>query len=161
MDMASVNKVILIGHLGKDPEVRYTTGGDPVASLSLATSESWTDKKTGEKVEKTEWWNVSFFGKLADVVGQYLKKGSMIYVEGRGQTDEWEKDGVKRYSFKVIGDRMQMLGGKQGGNQDNEDGHDRRERQAPQEKPGAGTFVDLSDDIPFFDDLGRNRWRVI
>ena len=110
--MASVNKVILVGHLGRDPEVRYTEDDKAIANISVATSESWKDK-SGEKQEKTEWHRVAFFGKLADVVGQYLVKGSQVYVEGRLQTRKWQdKDGQDRYTTEIIADRMQMLGGK-------------------------------------------------
>lgn len=110
--MASVNKVILVGNLGKDPETRYMPEGGAITNISLATTESWKDKASGEKKEKTEWHRVSFFGKLAEIAGEYLKKGSQVYVEGRIQTREYEKDGAKRYSTEIIADRMQMLGGK-------------------------------------------------
>lgn len=110
--MASVNKVILVGNLGKDPETRYLPDGGAVTNISLATTESWKDKASGEKKEKTEWHRVGFFGKLAEIAGEYLKKGSQVYVEGRIQTREYEKEGVKRYSTEIIADRMQMLGGK-------------------------------------------------
>jgi single-strand DNA-binding protein len=109
--MASVNKVILLGNLGRDPEVRYTTGGDPVCNLSIATSESWTDKATGEKKEQTEWHRVTLFKRQAEVAGEYLKKGSSVYIEGRLQTRKYtDKDGVEKYSTEIMGDRMQLLG---------------------------------------------------
>jgi single-strand DNA-binding protein len=108
--MASVNKVILLGNLGRDPEVRYTTGGDPVCNLSIATSESWTDKATGEKKEQTEWHRVTLFKRQAEVAGEYLKKGSSVYIEGRLQTRKYtDKDGVEKYSTEIMGDRMQLL----------------------------------------------------
>ena len=110
-----VNKVILIGNLGSDPDTRYMPNGNAVANISLATSDSWRDKETGQQHERTEWHRVVFFGKLAEIVGQYLRKGSKIYVEGRLQTREWEKDGVKRYTTEVIvdfGGQMQMLDGR-------------------------------------------------
>lgn len=111
-----INKVILIGNLGGDPEVRHMPNGNAVANITLATSESWNDRNTGQKQERTEWHRVAFFGRLAEVVGQYLRKGSKIYVEGRLQTREWEKDGVKRYTTEVIVDMrgtMQMLDSRQ------------------------------------------------
>lgn len=110
-----INKVILIGNLGADPDVRYMPNGNAVANVTLATSDSWNDKQTGQKQERTEWHRVVFFGKLAEIVGQYLSKGSKVYVEGRLQTREWEKDGVKRYTTEVvvdIGGTMQMLDGR-------------------------------------------------
>ncbi len=110
--MASVNKVILVGNLGRDPETRYLPDGKAVTNISIATTESWRDKDSGEKKEKTEWHRISFFGRLAEVAGEYLKKGSPIYVEGRLQTREWEKDGVKRYSTEIIAENLQMLGSK-------------------------------------------------
>ena len=113
--MASVNKAIIVGHLGRDPEVRYRDSGDAVANLSIATSETWKDK-SGEKQEKTEWHRVVFFGKTAEVAEKYLSKGSLVFVEGRIQTRKWtDKDGVEKYSTEIVGDRMQMLGGKGGG----------------------------------------------
>lgn len=113
--MASVNKVILVGNLGKDPEVRLTPGGDSIANITLATTESWKDK-SGVKQEKTEWHRVSFFGRQAEVVGEYLRKGSQIYVEGRIQTRKWQdKEGQDRYTTEIVADRMQMLGGKSSG----------------------------------------------
>ena len=111
--MASINKVILVGHLGADPELRYLPSGDAVANLRLATSDTWKDKD-GNKQEATEWHRVSFFGRQAEVCGQYLKKGSLIYVEGAIRTRKWQdKDGQDRYSTEIRGDRMQMLGGRQ------------------------------------------------
>lgn len=110
-----INKVILVGNLGADPETRYTAGGACICEVRLATSESWKDKTTGQQQERTEWHRVTFFGKLAEISGQYLKKGSQIYIEGKLRTDEYEKDGVKKFSTKVIADEMQMLGGKRDG----------------------------------------------
>lgn len=107
--MASVNRVIIIGYLGQDPETRYAPSGDAITNLSVATSETWKDKN-GEKQEHTEWWSVTLFGKIAEVASEYLRKGSLVYIEGRGRTETWEKDGEKKYRFKLIGDRMQMLG---------------------------------------------------
>jgi len=112
--MASVNKVILIGNLGRDPETRYTTGGDAVTNLNLATSEQWKDK-SGEKQERTEWHRVVLFGRQAEVAGEYLKKGRSVYIEGRLQTRKYtDKDGVEKYSTEIVADRMQLLGGRDG-----------------------------------------------
>ena len=109
--MASVNKVILLGNLGRDPETRYTTGGDAVTNLNIATSEQWKDK-SGEKQERTEWHRVVLFGRQAEVAGEYLKKGRSVYIEGRLQTRKYtDKDGVEKYSTEIVGDRMQLIGG--------------------------------------------------
>jgi len=111
--MSSINKVILIGRLGNDPEMRYTQDGKAVANISLATSESWKDKQTGEKKEQTEWHRVVFFGRTAEVIGEYLHKGSLIYVEGRLQTRKWQdKEGNDRYTTEIMGNEMKMLGGR-------------------------------------------------
>jgi len=111
--MKGVNKVILVGSLGKDPEVRYSPEGKAMANISVATSEQWNDKQTGEKVEKTEWHKVVFFGRLAEVVGEYLKKGSQVYIEGKIQTRKWQdRDGNDKYTTEVVAREMQMLGGK-------------------------------------------------
>ena len=112
--MASVNKVILIGNLGRDPETRYTTGGDAICNLNIATSEQWKDKN-GEKQEKTEWHRVVLFGRQAEIAGEYLKKGRSVYIEGRLQTRKYtDKDGVEKYSTEIVGDRMQLLGSREG-----------------------------------------------
>jgi single-strand DNA-binding protein len=116
--MASVNKVILIGNLGRDPETRYTTGGDAIANLNIATSEQWKDKN-GEKQEKTEWHRVVLFGRQAEIAGEYLKKGRSVYIEGRLQTRKYtDKDGVEKYSTEIVGDRMQLLGSRESGGGD-------------------------------------------
>lgn len=113
--MASVNKAILVGHLGKDPELRYTASGEALCNFTVATSESWKDKATGEKKEQTEWHRVSFFGKLAEICGQYLKKGSQVYVEGSIRTRKWtDQNGQERYTTEIRGDDMKMLGSRQG-----------------------------------------------
>src|SRR5664279_2364248 len=113
-DLASVNKVILIGNLGRDPETRYTTGGDAVTNLRIATTEAWKDK-SGEKQEKTECHTVLLFGRLAEIAGEYLKKGRPVYIEGRLQTRKYtDKEGVEKYSTEVVGDRMQLLGSREG-----------------------------------------------
>ena len=107
-----VNKCILVGHLGNDPEVKYMPSGGAVTNVSLATTESWKDKTSGEKVERTEWHRLVFFGKLAEIVGEYVRKGSQIYVEGKLKTRKWDKDGVDMYTTEIVCDEMQMLGGK-------------------------------------------------
>jgi single-strand DNA-binding protein len=113
--MASVNKVILIGNLGKDPETRYLPSGDAVTNISVATTDTWKDK-SGEKQEHTEWHRVAFFGKVAEIAGEYLKKGSPVYVEGRIRTRKWQdKEGNDKYSTEIVADRMQLLGGRGGG----------------------------------------------
>jgi single-strand DNA-binding protein len=113
--MASLNKVMIIGNLGKDPEIRYTADGMAMANFSLATTSSWKDKNTGEKKEETEWHRVAFYGKIAEVIGQYAKKGRPLYVEGRLKTRKWtDKDGVEKYTTEIVGDQMQLLGGREG-----------------------------------------------
>lgn len=110
-----INKVILVGNLGADPETRYTASGAAITGIRIATSESWKDKQTGELQERTEWHSITFFGRLAEIAGEYLRKGSQVYVEGRLQTDKWQdKDGNDRYTTKVIANEMQMLGGRGG-----------------------------------------------
>ena len=149
--MASVNKVILIGNLGADPEVRYTTGGDAVTSIRLATTDTWKDKN-GEKQERTEWHRVVFFGKTAEIAGEYLKKGSQVYVEGRLQTRKWQdKEGQDRYTTEIIADRMQMLGSRNGVTVEAEVRPAPSPASAPAAKPAkkAGDFEDFEDDIPF------------
>ena len=113
--MASVNKVILVGNLGRDPETRYSAEGAAITNVSVATTDSWKDKATGEKKELTEWHRVVFFDRLAEIAGEYLKKGSQVYVEGRLQTRKWtDKEGVERYTTEIRAERMQMLGSRQG-----------------------------------------------
>lgn len=160
-----VNKVILVGTCGQDPEVRYLPNGNAVTNLSLATSEQWTDKQTGQKVEKTEWHRVSLFGKVAEIAGEYLRKGSQVYIEGKLQTREWEKDGIKRYTTEIVVDMqgtMQLLGGRP----QNQDGSSQAPRQhaprpqqqrsAPQQAPQPSPqpvpdYDSMDDDIPFMD----------
>jgi single-strand DNA-binding protein len=150
-----INKVILVGNLGADPETRYTTGGSAITSIRIATSESWKDKQTGEQQERTEWHRVKFFGRLAEIAGEYLKKGAQVYVEGKLRTDEYEKDGVKRYSTDIIADELQMLGGKPEGGQ-------RTQRQAPQqERTSGGSQAGEDDDIPFRSPITRRSWSVL
>jgi single-strand DNA-binding protein len=169
--MASVNKVILVGNLGRDPEVRYMPNGEAVCNFSIATTENWKDK-SGVKQEKTEWHNIVMYRRLAEIAGEYLKKGRPVYVEGRLQTRKWEKDGVTRYTTEIIGDQMQMLGGKDGGGSGaSYDGgmdqggapDDMNQAPARQAAPqnsaqtpasqssakAGGNFDDFEDDIPF------------
>lgn len=154
--MASVNKVILIGNLGRDPEMRYMPSGDAMANLNLATTDTWKDKN-GEKQEKTEWHRVVMFGKQAEIAGEYLKKGSQVYIEGRLQTRKWtDKEGHERYTTEIVADRMQMLGSRSGGSErmaQPADDDAPRAAAAPPKKPAdggkGGNFDDLDDDIPF------------
>lgn len=113
--MASVNKVIVVGNLGRDPETRYMPSGDAMTNIAVATTDKWKDKATGEQKEATEWHRIAFFGKLAEIAGQYLKKGSQVYIEGKLRTRKWtDKDGVEKYTTEIIADSMQMLGSRQG-----------------------------------------------
>jgi len=153
--MASVNKVILIGNLGRDPEVRYMPSGDAVANISIATTETWKDKN-GEKQEKTEWHRVAMFGKTAEIAGEYLKKGSQVYIEGRLETRKWtDKEGQERTTTEVRADRMQMLGSRSGGSERMAPPEDDAPRAAaaPTKKSGGAaqgnSLEDLEDDIPF------------
>jgi len=136
--MRGVNKVILVGTCGQDPEVRYLPNGNAVTNLSLATSESWNDRQTGQRVEKTEWHRVVLFGKVAEIAGEYLRKGSQCYIEGKLKTREWEKDGIKRYATEVhvdINGTLQLLGGRpdnQGGQQQQQQRQPQQQRQQPQ-----------------------------
>ncbi|TWI60413.1 single-strand DNA-binding protein [Pseudoduganella lurida] len=166
--MASVNKVIIVGNLGRDPEIRYMPSGDAIANIAVATSFKSKDRNTGEQKEITEWHRISFFGKLAEIVGQYLKKGSSVYVEGRLQTRKYtDKDGVEKYATDIVAQEMQMLGGRQGmgggdamGGGDDMGGYDappsrpapRPQASAPAPRPApkpAPNFSDMDDDIPF------------
>jgi single-strand DNA-binding protein len=134
--MASVNKVILVGNLGADPEVRYLPSGDAVANIRLATTDRYKDKASGEMKEMTEWHRVSFFGRLAEIVNEYLKKGSSVYIEGRIRTRKWQaQDGTDRYSTEIVADQMQMLGGRGGSGGGGDDGGYSRE---PAERSGGG-----------------------
>jgi single-strand DNA-binding protein len=148
--MASVNKVILMGGLGKDPETRFMPNGDAVCNFSMATSENWKDKQ-GVKQEKTEWHNIVIYRKLAEIAGEYLKKGSQVYIEGKLQTRKWQtKEGQDRYTTEIIADSMQMLGSKtQNNNQGNTD-YQPAENNAPQSvKTGVDAMLDMEDDVPF------------
>ena len=140
-----VNKVIIVGNLGDDPESRHTPNGAMVVNIRVATSESWKDKNTGEKQERTEWHRISAFGKLAEIMNQYLTKGSQVYIEGKLRTDSYEKDGQKRYATTIVANEMQMLGGRGNGSQ---------AAQAPARAPqaatvGAGPDISFDDDVPF------------
>ena len=132
MARGSINKVMIIGTLGRDPEVRYLPNGNAVCSISLATDEGYKDKNTGQQVDRTEWHKVEAFGKLAEIIGEYLKKGSKCYVEGKLKTDEYEKDGIKRYSTKIVANEMTMLDSKQDGQQNQGYQQASPQQQAPQ-----------------------------
>jgi single-strand DNA-binding protein len=167
--MASVNKVIIVGNLGKDPEMRSFPSGDQVANVTIATTDKWKDKQTGEMKEATEWHRIVFNGRLAEIVGQYLRKGSQVYVEGSLRTRKWtDKDGVDKYTTEIRADQMQMLGSRQGmggpGSQDDGGGDSggyqpraaaparapaAAPRQAPAPSKAASGFDDMDDDIPF------------
>jgi single-strand DNA-binding protein len=159
--MASVNKVILIGNLGRDPEVRYTPNGNAICNVTLATSRNWKDKTSGEKMEETEWHRVVFYDRLAEIAGEYLKKGRPVYVEGRLKTRKWQdKEGVDKYTTEIIASEMQLLGSREGMGGGDEGGASRErgeERSAPASRPAASKpaaksasgFEDMDDDIPF------------
>lgn len=156
--MASVNKVILVGNLGRDPEVRYSPDGAAICNLSIATTSQWKDKSSGERREETEWHRVVLYNRLAEVAGEYLKKGRQVYIEGRLKTRKWQdKDtGADRYSTEVVGDQMQMLGGRGGGESGGDEqpssapATQRNARPAPQQPQTAGSsLADMDDDIPF------------
>ena len=157
--MSSMSKTILVGRLGGDPEVKYTGGGTAVANFSVATSEKWTDKQSGQKQEKTEWHKIVIWGKLAEICGEYLKKGALVYLEGRNETEKWtDKEGIERYTTKVICHEMKMLGSKDDGQRNGSGSRDGNNGYRPQQRPGGqqqnqrqqqqqNNFDD--DDIPF------------
>ena len=161
--MASVNKVILIGNLGRDPEVRYAPSGSAICNVTLATSRQWKDKTSGERQEETELHRVVFYDRLAEIAGEYLKKGRPVYVEGRLKTRKWtDKDGVEKYTTEIVADQMQLLGGREGagggGGDDMGGGESRPARSAPPARPAPAPkpapksstgFDDMEDDIPF------------
>jgi single-strand DNA-binding protein len=163
--MASVNKVILIGNLGRDPEVRYAPSGSAICNVTIATSRQWKNKDSGERQEETEWHRVVFYDRLAEIAGEYLKKGKSVYVEGRLKTRKWtDKDGVEKYTTEVIAQEMTMLGGREGGGPGGDSSGDegggyspRPPRSAPAPRPPASKpaaksstgFDDMDDDIPF------------
>ena len=152
--MASVNKVIIVGNLGRDPETRYLPSGEAVTNISVATTDTWKDKTSGEKKEATEWHRISFFGRLAEIAGEYLKKGSQVYVEGQLRTRKYQdkETGKDRYSTEIRADTMQMLGSRAGAGEPRGEpapkGEGAAKPAAPAKKP-AGKFDDMEDDIPF------------
>lgn len=157
--MSGINKVIIVGRLGNDPEMRTMPNGDPVAKISLATSESWIDKNTGEKKEQTEWHSVIAFRKLAEIMGQYLKKGSQVYIEGKLRTRKWQaQDGTDRYTTEIIADKLEMLSSSQSGNSNNNWAQETqgKPKQQAKQKEWDGYADDertqvnnFDDDIPF------------
>ena len=155
--MASVNKVILVGNLGKDPETRYMPNGDQVTNITVATTETWKDKSSGEQKESTEWHRVVFFRRLAEIAGQYLKKGSQVYIEGRLRTRKWQgQDGQDRYTTEIHADEMKMLGKREGMGGDgpresapSRGGQEGGARKPAAQQPAGGNFNDFDDDIPF------------
>jgi len=180
--MASVNKVILVGNLGADPETRYLPSGDAVANIRLATTDRYKDKSSGETKEQTEWHRVSFFGRLAEIVNEYLKKGSSVYIEGRIRTRKWtDQAGQERYSTEIVADQMQMLGGRASSDRSSNDGFESqrpaRQERSQQPRPsnpapanrepqstsygGGGGFADMDDDIPFRSHLMGREWAAI
>ena len=141
-----VNKVILVGNLGQDPEIKYMPSGQAICNISIATTESWNDKTSGEKVEKTEWHRIVFFRRLAEIAGEYLRKGSQVYVEGRLQTRKWQdQSGNDRYTTEIVANEMQMLGGKGGGVASMPESSP----SSSQPEPAAAGADDFDDDIPF------------
>lgn len=150
-----INKVILVGTCGKDPETRYMPSGGAVTGISIATNEQWTDKQSGQKQERTEWHNVTFFGRLAEIAGEYLRKGSQVYIEGKLRTESYEKDGITRYTTKIIASEMQMLGSRAGGGdfapqQQGQSQGQGQNQPAAQSQPAAAPVDDsFDDDIPF------------
>jgi single-strand DNA-binding protein len=157
--MASVNKVILVGNLGADPETKYLPSGDAVTNIRIATTDKWKDKASGEMKEATEWHRIAFFGRLAEIAGEYLKKGSQVYIEGSLRTRKWQdKDGQDRYTTEIRADSMQMLGSRSGSGEPRGEsrGDSFGQKQAAEPKPAAaagakkpGKFDDMEDDIPF------------
>ena len=165
--MASVNKWIGIGNLGADPELRYAPSGDAICNIRVACTESWRDKATGERKEATEWVRIAFFGKLAEIAGQYLKKGSQVYVEGSLRTRKWQdKDGKDQCTTEIRANEMKMLGSRQDGEsaprQQSAPQQPRMQQAKPQQSGGAqGGFGDFDDDIPFSSHAAGAAWRVV
>lgn len=151
--MASVNKVILVGNLGRDPEMRYSPDGTAICNISLATTSQWKDRATGEKREETEWHRVVFYNRLAEIAGEYLKKGRAVYLEGRLKTRKWQdkQTGADRYSTDIVADQMQMLGGRDddGGSSQPAPARQPAAAAPPTQKPPAASLADMDDDIPF------------
>lgn len=158
--MASVNKVIILGNLGADPESRFAPSGDAICNIRVATTETWKDKQTGEKKEATEWHRVGFYGRLAEIASQYLRKGSQVYVEGSLRTRKWtDKDGQDRYSTEIRADEMKMIGKREAGDQP-------APQQRPQQRPApqpqdSGGFGGMDDDIPFMRHAHGATWRAM
>ena len=157
MASRGVSKVILVGNVGNDPEVRYMPNGNAVANVSVATSDSWKDRNTGDQQERTEWHRVVFFNRLAEIVEQYVKKGTKLYLEGRLQTRSWEQDGAKRYSTEIVANEMQMLDSRGAGGVNQEFGDQAPPPAAPSQdsekgstqQPSSSNFDNFDDDIPF------------
>ena len=159
MASRGVNKVILVGNVGTDPETRYMPNGNAVTNITLATSETWKDKNTGQQQERTEWHRITFYQRLAEIVAEYVRKGSKLYVEGRLQTRSWEQDGVKRYATDIIANEMQMLDSKGSGGAGSSDGYSQSANRqgapagqtatAGEQSPPANDFDSFDDDIPF------------
>jgi single-strand DNA-binding protein len=160
--MASVNKVIIVGNLGKDPEVRYMPSGSAICNITVATSRQWKDKTSGDRQEETEWHRIALFDRLAEIAGEYLKKGRPVYIEGRLKTRKYtDKDGVEKYTTEIVASEMQLLGGREGGGApDDMGGGERPQRSAPAPRPAPAPrqapasksstgFDDMDDDIPF------------
>jgi len=162
--MASVNKVIIVGNLGRDPEIRYTPEGAAICNVSVATTSQWKDRNSGERREETEWHRVVMYNRLAEIAGEYLRKGRSVYIEGRLKTRKWtDKDNIDRYTTEIVADQMQMLGGREGGSSDGGYGdssspaRQSSSRPAPASRPaasaptaaGAANLADMDDDIPF------------
>ena len=158
--MASINKVILVGNLGQDPEVKYMPSGGAVTNISIATTDSWTDKSSGQKQERTEWHRVVFFNRLAEIVGEYLKKGSQVYIEGSLRTRKWQdQNGVDKYTTEIVAREMQMLGSRAGGSSDFQQSAPQKQAGSPQQAPqnaqqqqgsdAPQNFDNFDDDIPF------------
>lgn len=166
--MASVNKVILVGNLGRDPEVRYGAEGNAICNISIATTSNWKDRNSGERREETEWHRVVFYNRLAEIVGEYLKKGRSVYVEGRLRTRRWQgQDGKDNYTTEIIADQMQMLGGRDGGDEYSAPPQQQRApAQNSKNNPyqaasqGGGGVADMDDDIPFAPMLARHEYAI-
>lgn len=148
--MASVNKVIIVGNLGRDPETRYSPNGEAVTNITVATTEQWKDKTSGEKKQQTEWHRVTFYRRLAEIAGQYLKKGSSIYLEGKLQTRKWtDKEGVERYTTEIIAESMQMLGGAPKEDASDQEAAHRTKPLPASKRAAISPESDFNDPIPF------------
>ena len=150
--MASINRATIIGNVGRDPELRYSAAGAAVCNITVATSRNWKDKTSGEKVEETEWHRVVFYDRLAEIAGEYLKKGRSVYVDGRLKTRKWaDKDGVERYTTEIVAENMQMLGGRDDGERTERPAERPAQRRAPKPpaRSSADAFSGMDDDVPF------------